>query len=166
MPGCIGAACISKILHGAQTTEQKMVERRRRRRKKKKVRWKRMYVGHVAAGIASMCHRGNHAGNAEAHLTALPSCIQLPPSYSVYIYCLRASTNRVSSTALSFPLAITYRTSLRFSQHALTRKFVRYDTYRSSQISLMANVGNLFREKFLVPLLLYFLPFKKEYKLF
>lgn len=35
MPGCIGAACISKILHGAKTTEQKMVERRRRRRKKK-----------------------------------------------------------------------------------------------------------------------------------
>lgn len=27
-----------------------------------------MYVEHVAAGIASMCHRGNHAGNAEAHL--------------------------------------------------------------------------------------------------
>lgn len=52
------------------------------------------------------------------------------PSYSVYIYCLRASTNRVSSTALSFPLTITYRTSLRFSQHALTRKFVRCGIYR------------------------------------
>lgn len=71
-----------------------------------------MYVEHVAAGIASMCHRGNHAGNAEAHLTALPSCIYLPPSYSVYIYCLRASTNRVSSTALSLTLAITFRISL------------------------------------------------------
>lgn len=103
-----------------------MPESRRRRRGKKgrkKVRWKRMYVGHVAAGIASMCHRGNHAGNAEAHLTALPSCIQLPPSYSVYIYCLRASTNCVSFTALSFSLAITFHTLLRFSQHAFSRKY-------------------------------------------
>ena len=30
----------------------------------------RMYVGHVATGIASMCHRGNHAGNAEARRLA------------------------------------------------------------------------------------------------
>lgn len=89
-----------------------MVERREKKKSRKKIRWKRMYVGHVAAGIASMCHRGNHAGNAEAHLTALPSCIQLPPSYSVYIYCLRASTNRLSFTALSFLLAITFPTSL------------------------------------------------------
>jgi len=84
MPSCIGAVCISKTLRGAKTTnemEDAGVRRKWRRRRKrgkkgrKKVRWKRMYVGHVAAGIASMCHRGNHAGNAEAHLTALPSCI-------------------------------------------------------------------------------------------
>lgn len=66
--------------------ENRGIERRRREEasgkngKKKKVRWKRMYVGHVAAGIASMCHRGNHAGNAEAHLTTLPPCIYLPPA--------------------------------------------------------------------------------------
>lgn len=84
MPSCIGAVCISKTLRGAKTTnEMEDAERRgsggeegrREKKGRKKVRWKRMYVGHVAAGIASMCHRGNHAGNAEAHLTALPSCI-------------------------------------------------------------------------------------------
>lgn len=101
------------------------VEKKTRR----KVRWKRMYVEHVAAGIASMCHRGNHAGNAEAHLTALPSCIYLPPSYSVYIYCLRASTNRVSSRSRS-PFRSVF---LCFSQHALARKFAKYETCRSSQ---------------------------------
>lgn len=131
-----------------------------------------MYVGHVAAGIASMCHRGNHAGNAEAHLTALPSCIQLPPSYSVYIYCLRASTNRVSSTALSFPrspLRTTLSLSLRFSQQALTRKFVRY-----GRVPLITDFINgrcrqhLFKEEFLVLQLLLqlytiiFLPFLKN----
>lgn len=45
-----------------------------------------MYVGHVAAGIASMCHRGNHAGNAEAHLTTLLPCIYLPIPVVAYIY--------------------------------------------------------------------------------
>lgn len=89
---------------------------------RKKVRWKRMYVEHVAAGIASMCHRGNHAGNAEAHLTALPSCIYLPPSYSVYIYCLRASTNRVSSIAVSLSLPITPRISLFLSARTFTER--------------------------------------------
>lgn len=139
MPGCIGAACISKIFHGAKTTEQKMVEKRKKR-KRRKIRWKRMYVGHVAAGIASMCHRGNHAGNAEAHLTALPSCIQLPPSYSVYIYCLRASTNRLSSIALSFLLAITFPTSLFLSARFYRKIRKTYGAYYSSQVSSMVNV--------------------------
>lgn len=64
--------------------------------KKKKVRWKRMYVGHVAAGIASMCHRGNHAGNAEAHLTTLPPCIYPTPRPS-RIYLLSPYFHRPSS---------------------------------------------------------------------
>jgi hypothetical protein len=37
----------------------------------------RMYVRHVVTGIASMCHRGNHAGNAEARLS--PPCRRRPP---------------------------------------------------------------------------------------
>lgn len=113
MSGRLDTVCISKILDGAKTAEWRRRWREVKKKKgaEKKVRWKRMYVEHVAAGIASMCHRGNHAGNAEAHLTALPSCIYLPPSYSVYIYCLRASTNRASSIALSLSLAITPRIS-------------------------------------------------------
>lgn len=135
MSGCMDTACISKILHGAKTAKWKMVERSKKTRKK--VRWKRMYVEHVAAGIASMCHRGNHAGNAESHLTALPSCIYLPPSYSVYIYCLRASTNRVSSIVLSLSLAITPRISPFLSARFFTKEKKRkkeackkYETYR------------------------------------
>lgn len=95
-----------------------------------------MYVEHVAAGIASMCHRGNHAGNAEAHLTALPSCIYLPPSYSVYIYCLRASTNRVSSTALSLSLRISLFLSPR------TYKKIR-EIWNTSLAAILINAHNL-----------------------
>lgn len=74
--------------------------------RKKKVRWKRMYVGHVAAGIASMCHRGNHAGNAEAHLTTLPPCIYLPRAIP-YIFTVSVLPQTVRllrpSRALLYP---------------------------------------------------------------
>lgn len=70
--------------------------------KKKKVRWKRMYVGHVAAGIASMCHRGNHAGNAEAHLTTLPPCIYLPPAIP-YIFTVSVPPQTVLPLSSTFP---------------------------------------------------------------
>lgn len=72
--------------------------------KKKKVRWKRMYVGHVAAGIASMCHRGNHAGNAEAHLTTLPPCIYLPPAIP-YIFTVSVPPQTVLPLSSTFSLS-------------------------------------------------------------
>lgn len=72
--------------------------------RKKKVRWKRMYVGHVAAGIASMCHRGNHAGNAEAHLTTLPPCIYLPRAIPyIFTVSVLPQTVRASPTFLLSP---------------------------------------------------------------
>lgn len=55
-----------------------------------------MYVGHVAAGIAWMCHRGNHAGNAEAHLTTLPPCIYLSPAIP-YIFTVSVLPQTVFS---------------------------------------------------------------------
>lgn len=103
-------------------------ERRERKEKKKKVRWKRMYVGHVATGIASMCHRGNHAGNAEAHLTTLPPCIYLTPGYSVYIYCLRTSTNRVLLSRSLFPCVVSsfsVSSARRFRSARTSTKFAR-----------------------------------------
>lgn len=61
-----------------------------------------MYVGHVVAGIASMCHRGNHAGNAEAHLTTLPPCIYLPPAIP-YIFTVSVLPQTVLSLSLFLP---------------------------------------------------------------
>lgn len=62
-----------------------------------------MYVGHVVAGIASMCHRGNHAGNAEAHLTTLPPCIYLPPAIP-YIFTVSVLPQTVLSLSLFLSL--------------------------------------------------------------
>ena len=119
--------------------ENRGIERRPRdvagkNEKKKKVRWKRMYVGHVAAGIASMCHRGNHAGNAEAHLTTLPPCIYLPsaipyiftvsvppqtvlPLSSTFSHFLSRSVFRFSYLFYLFPLChCSARTSKKFAR--------------------------------------------------
>lgn len=84
----MGAGCISKIFFPRRKPRTRKAAGRGLEggeERKKKVRWKRMYVGHVAAGIASMCHRGNHAGNAEAHLTTLPPCIYLPGLFRIYL---------------------------------------------------------------------------------
>lgn len=61
-----------------------------------------MYVGHVAAGIASMCHRGNHAGNAEAHLAALPARVYLSSPHAPFLSSLVALSRIYPMSTLTF----------------------------------------------------------------
>lgn len=104
----MGAGCISKIFFPQRKPRTRKAAGRGpeggKNERKKKVRWKRMYVGHVAAGIASMCHRGNHAGNAEAHLTTLPPCIYLPRAIP-YIFTVSVLPQTVRLPPFSVLLA-------------------------------------------------------------
>lgn len=83
-----------------------------------------MYVEHVAAGIASMCHRGNHAGNAEAHLPRYRPAYTYPRAIP-YIFTVSVLPQTVFPLLPSrsrSPLRSVFRS---FSQHALARKFSR-----------------------------------------
>lgn len=131
----MGAGCISKIFFPQRKPRTRKAAgrgpERGKNEKKKKVRWKRMYVGHVAAGIASMCHRGNHAGNAEAHLTTLPPCIYLPRAipYIFTVSVLPQTVRPPLSPSFSRRLLSTVSPSLFLHDHRFSartsKKFAR-----------------------------------------
>lgn len=129
----MGAGCISKIFFPRRKPRTRKAAGRGpegREERKKKVRWKRMYVGHVAAGIASMCHRGNHAGNAEAHLTTLPPCIYLPRAIP-YIFTVSVLPQTVRPPSPSFSHRLLSTVSPSFFLHGhrssarTSKKFAR-----------------------------------------
>lgn len=90
-----------------------------------------MYVEHVAAGIASMCHRGNHAGNAEAHLPRYRPAYTYPRAIP-YIFTVSVLPQTVFPLLPSRSRLPPRSVFLSFSQHTLIEENLQGITYRSS----------------------------------
>lgn len=87
-----------------------------------------MYVEHVAAGIASMCHRGNHAGNAEAHLPRYRPAYTYPRAIP-YIFTVSVLPQTVFPLLLSRFRAYHHVFVFRFLSAHTYGKFARYNVF-------------------------------------